>query len=65
MAKALSFEPPDNLLPAVLGWVVVWFDGGWTADWWDSLGAAVTAAALLFLLPHRSSDRAPGDDHSR
>lgn len=46
-------------LPAVLGWVAVWSDGVWTTDWWDSLGAAVTATALLFLLPRRSSDRAP------
>lgn len=52
-------------LPAVLGWVVVWFDGRWTAHWWDFLGAAATAAALVSLLPHRSNERTPGNDRPR
>ncbi|MEV6236697.1 hypothetical protein [Lentzea sp. NPDC051838] len=37
-------------LPAVLGWVLVWFDGEFTGHWTDSLGLAVTGLSLLWLL---------------
>ncbi len=36
-------------LPAVLGWVLVWFDGEFTAQWTDLLGLAVTGASMLSL----------------
>ncbi|MEU3648804.1 hypothetical protein AB0E59_35905 [Lentzea sp. NPDC034063] len=36
-------------LPAVLGWVLVWFDGEFTGHWTDSLGLAVTGVSMLGL----------------
>lgn len=36
-------------LPAVLGWVLVWWDGEFTGHWTDSLGVTVTGFSLLWL----------------
>ncbi len=45
---ALLPRRPWLLRPAaVLGWVVTWWDGQWTADWYDSLGLTVVVALLF------------------
>ena len=36
-------------LSAVLGWALVWFDGGFAGHWSDSLGLAVTGVGMLSL----------------
>jgi len=49
---ALAFIPRRYRylqLAAVLGWVLIWFDGKFTGQWTDALGLAVTALSLLWL----------------
>jgi hypothetical protein len=50
-------------LPAVLGWVLVWFDGEFTGHWTDSLGVAVTGLSLLWLA--MTAQRGKNQDRSR
>ena len=50
-------------VPAVLGWVLIWFDGDFTGHWTDSLGLAVTGLSLFWLL--MTAKRREDQDRSR
>ncbi|RZQ64588.1 hypothetical protein [Amycolatopsis suaedae] len=37
-------------LAAVLGWCLVWWDGGWQHHWLDYLGAGVVLTSLILVI---------------